>query len=131
MQIYKNLLYISHSHILCIKKCILFLLVDVPVVEPQLSPGLIAYNPYPSLGAPDSPCWPRGFPMDQVQNALAWTDDLSNVTNNNNAEDQFGILQSLADFQPDVDAMYRLTHKTPFVFKRPPTTKIRPISDSK
>ena len=30
----------------------------------------------------------------------------------------FGILQSLADIQPDVDAIFRLTHKTPFVFNK-------------
>lgn len=32
--------------------------------------------------------------------------------------DKFAVLQSLADVQPDVDAMFRLTHKTPFVFKK-------------
>jgi len=32
---------------------------------------------------------------------------------------KFGVLQSLADIQPDVDAIYRLTKETPFVFKRP------------
>ena len=31
----------------------------------------------------------------------------------------FGVLQSLADIQPDVDAIYRLTRETPFNFKRP------------
>jgi len=32
---------------------------------------------------------------------------------------KFGVLQSLADVQPDVDAIYRLTKETPFNFKRP------------
>ena len=32
---------------------------------------------------------------------------------------RFGVLQSLADIQPDVDAIYRMTRETPFNFKRP------------
>ena len=31
---------------------------------------------------------------------------------------KFGVLQSLADIQPDVDAIYRMSRKTPFLFKR-------------
>ena len=31
----------------------------------------------------------------------------------------FGVLQSVADFQPDVDAIFRLTRNTPFSFQRP------------
>ena len=31
----------------------------------------------------------------------------------------FAVLQSVADFQPDVDAIYRLTRITPFSFPRP------------
>ena len=33
--------------------------------------------------------------------------------------DRLGILQSLADVQPDVDAIFKLVKKTPFHFKRP------------
>ena len=33
--------------------------------------------------------------------------------------EKFAVLQSVADFQPDVDAIYRLTRTTPFYFKRP------------
>ena len=29
------------------------------------------------------------------------------------------MLQSVADYQPDVDAIFRLTRKTPFTFRRP------------
>ena len=31
----------------------------------------------------------------------------------------FAVLQSVADYQPDVDAIFRLTRKTPFSFRRP------------
>ena len=37
-----------------------------------------------------------------------------------NSSVTFGVLQSLADIQPDVDAIYRLTKETPFNFIRPP-----------
>lgn len=64
------------------------------------------------LGAPQSPCWPRGFPLDalqqQQQHQLEKVGDV----------EKFAVLQSLADVQPDVDAMFRLTHKTPFVFDK-------------
>ena len=36
-----------------------------------------------------------------------------------NSTVKFAVLQSVADFQPDVDAIYRLTRTTPFSFKRP------------
>ena len=35
----------------------------------------------------------------------------------------FAVLQSVADSQPDVDAIFRLTRKTPFSFLRPPYSK--------
>ena len=41
-------------------------------------------------------------------------DSFSNTQNSN-----FAVLQSLADIQPDVDAVYRLIRGTPFSFKRP------------
>jgi hypothetical protein len=31
----------------------------------------------------------------------------------------FGVIQSLADVEPDVDAIFRMTQKTPFMFDRP------------
>jgi hypothetical protein len=31
----------------------------------------------------------------------------------------FGVIQSLADIEPDVDAIFRMTQKTPFIFDRP------------
>ena len=45
------------------QKLLFFL--DIEVIEPELGQNKIVYNPYPILGAPQSPCWPRGFPMDK------------------------------------------------------------------
>ena len=88
------------------------------MVQPILNSDQKAYNPYPSLGAPIESCWPRGFPINLVQKS--WNQQLTPVKN----DGKFGVLQSLADFQPDVDALYRLTQKTPFVFQRPPIRKL-------
>ena len=91
------------------------------MVEPILEPNDKAYNPYPSLGAPDNPVWPRGFPIDLVQKQ--WDQQMSPPIVQSDAK-RLGVLQSLADFQPDVDALYRLTQKTPFVFQRPSIRKL-------
>ena len=70
------------------------------------------YNPYPVLGAPTLPSWPRGLPLDDIkeQRSFNSTLDVSKAS--------MGVLQSLADIQPDVDAIYRLTMKIPFSFNR-------------
>ena len=84
------------------------------VIEPELGQSEIVYNPYPILGAPESPCWPRGFPMDKILESSLNNVKLSQVQSTT----KFGVLQSLADIQPDVDAIFRLTHQTPFVFNK-------------
>ncbi len=73
-------------------------------------------NPYPFLGAPQNPCWPRGFPITSIQNDANTPKQL--VKHNVSSTVNFAVLQSLADFQPDVDAIFRLTHKTPFIFQK-------------
>ena len=42
-----------------------------------------------------------------------------NESSGNKEEANFAVLQSLADIQPDVDAIYRLIRGTPFSFLRP------------
>ena len=107
----------------------------INLVEPEISrknaSGIKAYNPYPKLGAPEIPVWPRGFPMDSVRDSATWSANLSDPPiGQSNGHVTFGVLQSLADIQPDVDAIYRLTHKTPFNFIRPPTIKPPALSSS-
>ena len=79
--------------------------------EPKLGQNAKAFNPYPHLGCPDSTCWPRGHPLDQIREEVQyeWSYGKSKI----------GVLQSLADVQPDIDAIFRLTRKTPFNFIRP------------
>lgn len=69
-------------------------------------------NPYPLLGATKF-AWPRGLPLDAVQTpsvAVADTAPFDTST--------IGIVQSLANVNPDVDAIYRLTRPLPLDFAR-------------
>ena len=91
---------------------------DIQKVQPVLEDSKVpVFNPYPSLGS-EAKCWPRGFPLDQILQSQ--NHHMESV----NKSVKFGVLQSLADYQPDVDAIYRLTQKTPFNFKRPPVQKL-------
>ncbi|KAJ1464662.1 hypothetical protein T484DRAFT_1649289, partial [Baffinella frigidus] len=60
-------------------------------------------NPYPMFGPKTT--WPRGLPLDLVKN----TDTRTYSRGWNNSCGHLGILQSLADEDPDVDAIFRLT----------------------
>ena len=70
-------------------------------------------NPYPFLGCPEPVCWPRGFPLENILDV-----ENVNLMCNNDMKTNFGVLQSLADHEPDVDAIYRLTRGTPFSFNK-------------
>ena len=85
------------------------------VTEVSAVDSEIFYNPYPFLGSPSSKAWPRGFPLNRVLAALKTRNNWAFETKDT-PFDKIGILQSLADFQPDVDASYRLTEGTPFYF---------------
>lgn len=70
----------------------------------------IAFNPYPLMGAPSSPSWPRGFPLNlikvpcNIRLAPASAETVASV----------GVFQSLANHEPDVDGIFRLTLPIPF-----------------
>ncbi|KAL3902194.1 MAG: hypothetical protein SGPRY_012181, partial [Prymnesium sp.] len=73
------------------------------------------YNLYPQMST-SSASWPRGFPLDAIKD-----DRTSNATIcwDAWAASRVAIVQSLADHDPDVDAIYRLTqHPLPFYFQR-------------
>ncbi len=86
------------------------------VSKPILKSNAVLFNPYPGLGCPSTTCWPRGFPLSEILDEDTWKTPYENFTTQMNT---FAVLQSLADIQPDVDAIYRMTQKTPFIFKRP------------
>ena len=64
-------------------------------------------NPYLAHGGVPG-IWPRGLPLDQVKNKTS--SDFSILTTPPPPPSQICIIQSLADREPDVDAIYRLTN---------------------
>ena len=99
----------------------------IGIYEPKICPGDTTFNPYPLLGAPSWPCWPRGLPLNKIRDEPLFDDRVNGNTlfdkekknNNGGKRTNFAVLQSLADLQPDVDAIYRIVKKTPFYFLRP------------
>ena len=73
------------------------------------------YNPYPKLGAPSLPSWPRGLPLDDIKKAKSFNTALTSVSVDCS---DIAVLQSLAEYQPDVDAIFRFTQPIPFWFNR-------------
>jgi nucleoside-diphosphate-sugar epimerase len=71
------------------------------------------YNLYPQLS--HTTAWPRGFPLDAVKNSTTYSATFKRGVTRNVA-----VLQSLADYDPDVDAIWRLTARPlPFAFDGP------------
>lgn len=88
---------------------------SVVIVEPANYPHTY-FNPYPVMGAPSSPCWPRGYPLEHIKDVNHST-VLSSMTKIDLAEREVvGIVQTLANHDPDVDAIYRLLQPLPFSF---------------
>ncbi len=94
---------------------------SIEAIEPQ-GHNWPTYNPYPVLGAPTLPSWPRGIPLSDIKEPRCNTSGTKTVTLKT---ESIAVLQSLADFQPDVDAIYRITMPIPFSFKR--TTETKPL----
>ena len=61
-------------------------------------------NPYPYFNVNESYVWPRGFPLEEIRNRAT----LPNLCDSNRKR-QIAVIQSLANIQPDVDAIYRFT----------------------
>jgi len=88
--------------------------VDLAVVQVRGREN--TFNPYPLLGAEVGGSWPRGLPMDHVMvegtQGSIHTDGVHSFPTN-----RIGVLQSLADHDPDIDAVHRLTKRLPFSFR--------------
>lgn len=80
----------------------------------------LALNPYAAFGKPA--IWPRGFPLEHV--SLECTGRGSHRTSNALSLTNASIWQGLADLDPDVDAIFRMTHtdqlKRVIFTRRPP-----------
>ena len=78
----------------------------------------IFLNPYPYFGVNETRVWPRGFPLQFVKESTT-IPRTCKMTHSF----EVGIIQSLANEQPDVDAIYRLTREVPFNFKYTPDSR--------
>ena len=92
---------------------------SIDVLEPK-NHSWPTYNPYPVLGAPTLPSWPRGLPLDDIKVPNCSDTPLQTVKLKASS---IGVLQSLADYQPDVDAIFRFTMPVPFFFNQPKENK--------
>ena len=79
-----------------------------------------AWNPYPYLGVEYLPCWPRGMPLNEIHQSSSYKLVVEAETL---SWGQIGVLQSVADVQPDLDAIFRISHKSIVSFARINETK--------
>mmetsp|Transcript_11238 Transcript_11238/g.12737 ORF Transcript_11238/g.12737 Transcript_11238/m.12737 type:complete len:301 (-) Transcript_11238:100-1002(-) len=70
-------------------------------------------NPYIYFGVEETMCWPRGFPLDSILDSKTFP----MMCDTHVQRENIGVIQSAANKQPDVDAIYRLTRESPFDFK--------------
>ncbi|XP_022102192.1 probable glycosyltransferase STELLO2 [Acanthaster planci] len=69
------------------------------------------WNPYPRFGT-NTKIWPRGFPLGHITDATTKKETVYGKATGN----QVGVVQYLAQHDPDVDAIYRLTNELPYEF---------------
>jgi len=94
------------------------------------SSALHVFNPYPYFQPTnDTFIWPRGFPLQFIR------DERTYEVNSGSLElkvaddvefDSIAVIQSLADHDPDVDAIYRMTRPLPISFQRQKSILIPP-----
>ena len=78
------------------------------------------YNPYPVLGAPVLPSWPRGLPLSDVRKGLCSNTNIRPVRVKSRS---IAVLQSLSDYRPDADDVYSSMVSIPFFFIRSKETR--------
>ena len=77
-----------------------------------LATNCSAFNIYLYMNASTYPSWPRGFPLGNIKQKCTCSLERRDVN-----REETVIFQSLADEDPDVDAIYRMTLPLPFYFK--------------
>ncbi|XP_060074753.1 uncharacterized protein LOC132554453 [Ylistrum balloti] len=86
---------------------------DIPFPHATVCSGAqsILWNPYPYFGVTETHTWPRGFPLQDIKNITTVP-----VICKSSDSVTLGVVQSLANEQPDIDAIYRMTRDAPFNF---------------
>lgn len=81
------------------------------------------HNAYPCFWSENSHSqdyafsWPRGYPLESIKDPGSVACAMHNATQSE--FESVAIIQSLADHDPDVDAVYRLTRTLPITFRSP------------
>lgn len=79
----------------------------------SVGPEAFVHNPYACFGGPAN-VWPRGFPLDFINDGDSTRCDAVSVNSSGGptggTDWPLGVVQGLANHDPDVDAVYRLTH---------------------
>lgn len=84
--------------------------IKIPKTAMEPTGGHKTVNPYPYFGTHETRSWPRGLPFDDIKNELP-----QNIKTKLH-EHKVGVIQNLANIEPDVDAVYRFTREVPFNF---------------
>ncbi|CAM9930492.1 unnamed protein product, partial [Sphacelaria rigidula] len=82
---------------------------NVPPASSSYTTASLAHNPYPCFGAPSN-VWPRGLSQESTDDPNI-CDSVANVSNQNLSDGNprlLGVVQSLVNKYPDVDAKCRL-----------------------
>lgn len=75
-----------------------------------------SFNPMPFMGASDEQSWARGVPLEDIMKPSC-AKDKYDLRHEYIDVKKIGIYQSMANHDPDVDALFRLTHSLPINFK--------------
>ena len=67
------------------------------------------FNPYPHF-RPSRFMWPRGFPLDAINDCSTVMENTARVPAHTVSAKSIAVVQSVANHDPDVDAIYRLTY---------------------
>lgn len=91
------------------------------------APSTVVHNPYPCFGGSGN-SWPRGFPLDAINDGMSSLCDVAapaSTLSKKSVPKKLAVVQALANHDPDVDAIYRLTYPPgglPFDFDDSQTT---------
>ncbi len=78
----------------------------------------LTFNGYPMMGASHLPIWPRGLPLNHIKSEGSFQFDSMDTQKMSLPDSSIAIIQSLANKDPDVDAIYRLSLPLPVNFQR-------------
>jgi hypothetical protein len=89
-------------------------IMEIPIASRKINPylyfGVMDKNSIPKF------VWPRGFPLPHITNYSESARPTPNYIMKNHSLSEVGVVQFLADNDPDVDAIYRLTKHLPLFF---------------